>query len=91
MCLPMKESKTGETDGEEQEEKPEAAEIPVDMYYDYEKICSRPVITTDSDIPENLLHLSYPSVAWTSGDDHDITENMKSDKISHADVFMCLG
>lgn len=76
MCLSMKESQTGETDGEVHEEKPEAAKIPADMYYDYEKICSRPVTSADSDIPENLLHLSYPSVAKTSVEDHDITENI---------------
>lgn len=32
-----------------------------DMYYKYEELRSRPYITPDSEIPENLLHLSYPS------------------------------
>lgn len=34
--------------------------LPVDMYYDYEKLYSRPSITADSEIPENLLHFLYP-------------------------------
>lgn len=38
----------------------EVAEIPEGMYYDYEELYSRPVTTADSNIPENLLHLSYP-------------------------------
>ncbi|XP_041923604.1 cilia- and flagella-associated protein 44 isoform X1 [Alosa sapidissima] len=50
---------TAASEGEEQDEKPEVVEIPVDMYYDYEKLYSRPVTTADSDIPENLLHLSH--------------------------------
>ncbi|XP_028274026.1 cilia- and flagella-associated protein 44 [Parambassis ranga] len=34
-------------------------QLPEDMYYEYEELYSRPSITPDSDIPENLLHLSY--------------------------------
>uniref|UniRef100_A0A673VPT0 Cilia- and flagella-associated protein 44 n=1 Tax=Salmo trutta TaxID=8032 RepID=A0A673VPT0_SALTR len=30
-----------------------------DMYYNYDELYSRPVITADSEIPENLLHLTY--------------------------------
>ncbi|KAL2085147.1 hypothetical protein ACEWY4_018467 [Coilia grayii] len=40
-------------------ENPELATIPEDMYYDYDQLHSRPVTTADSDIPENLLHLSH--------------------------------
>ncbi|XP_067268183.1 cilia- and flagella-associated protein 44 [Chanodichthys erythropterus] len=29
------------------------------MYYNYEDLCSRPFITADSNIPQNLLHLSH--------------------------------
>ncbi|XP_062376877.1 cilia- and flagella-associated protein 44 [Sardina pilchardus] len=53
------EGQTVESEEKEQDEKPEVDEIPVDMYYDYEKLYSRPVTTADSDIPENLLHLSH--------------------------------
>lgn len=38
----------------------EQKSIPDDMYYSYEELCSKPFITTDSNIPQNLLHLSYP-------------------------------
>ena len=34
--------------------------LPEHMFYNYEELYSRPVITADSEIPENLLHLSYP-------------------------------
>ncbi len=34
--------------------------IPDDMYYSYEELCSKPFITADSNIPQNLLYLSYP-------------------------------
>lgn len=35
-------------------------QLPADMYYKYEELHSRPYITPDSEIPRNLLHLSYP-------------------------------
>nr|XP_024659041.1 cilia- and flagella-associated protein 44 isoform X2 [Maylandia zebra] len=34
-------------------------QLPADMYYKYEELHSRPYITPDSEIPENLLHLSH--------------------------------
>ncbi|XP_012720586.2 cilia- and flagella-associated protein 44 [Fundulus heteroclitus] len=34
-------------------------ELPADMYYNYEELHSRPTVTPDSEIPENLLHLSH--------------------------------
>ncbi|KAI2652935.1 Cilia- and flagella-associated protein 44 [Labeo rohita] len=37
----------------------EQKSIPDDMYYSYEELCSKPFITTDSNIPQNLLHLSH--------------------------------
>ncbi|KAM8827411.1 cilia- and flagella-associated protein 44 isoform 2-T2 [Spinachia spinachia] len=37
-----------------------------DMYYEYEELRSRPYITPDSEIPENLLHLSH-SFGYDSG------------------------
>lgn len=37
-------------------------QLSADMCYKYEELRSRPSITPDSDIPENLLHLSYPSL-----------------------------
>ncbi|XP_040053049.2 cilia- and flagella-associated protein 44 [Gasterosteus aculeatus] len=37
-----------------------------DMYYKYEELRSRPYITPDSEIPENLLHLSH-SFGYDSG------------------------
>lgn len=47
-----------ECDGNNEEEHKKL--IPHDMYYSYEELCSRPFITADSNIPQNLLHLSYP-------------------------------
>jgi len=47
-----------ECDGNNEEEHKKL--IPHDMYYSYEELCSRPFITADSNIPRNLLHLSYP-------------------------------
>lgn len=38
----------------------EQKSIPDDMYYSCEELCSKPFITADSNIPHNLLHLSYP-------------------------------
>ncbi|MEQ2170237.1 hypothetical protein GOODEAATRI_033432, partial [Goodea atripinnis] len=32
-------------------------EFPADKHYNYEELHSRPTITPDSEIPENLLHL----------------------------------
>ncbi|XP_047247740.1 cilia- and flagella-associated protein 44-like isoform X2 [Girardinichthys multiradiatus] len=34
-------------------------EFPADKYYNYEELHSRPTITPDSEIPENLLHFSH--------------------------------
>ncbi|KAL0166486.1 hypothetical protein M9458_038330, partial [Cirrhinus mrigala] len=45
-----------ECDGNPEEE--QKSSIPDDMYYNYEELCSKPFITTDSNIPQNLLHLS---------------------------------
>ncbi|XP_063072845.1 cilia- and flagella-associated protein 44 [Engraulis encrasicolus] len=49
----------GQAQGSVAEEKAEVASIPEDRYYDYEQLYSRPVTTADSDIPEDLLHLSH--------------------------------
>ncbi|XP_067282838.1 cilia- and flagella-associated protein 44 isoform X2 [Pseudorasbora parva] len=46
-----------ECDGNPEEEHKKF--IPHDMYYSYEDLCSRPFITADSNIPQNLLHLSH--------------------------------
>lgn len=35
--------------------------LPAEKYYEVEELHSRPFITPDSDIPEKLLHLWYPS------------------------------
>lgn len=34
-------------------------QLPVDMYYNYEELHSKPFVTTDSKISENLLYLWY--------------------------------
>lgn len=34
-------------------------QLPADMYYNYEELHSKPFITTDSKISENLLYLWY--------------------------------
>ncbi|XP_031440333.1 cilia- and flagella-associated protein 44 [Clupea harengus] len=66
--LPSNSSQTKMDTSENQTDKPslqdggaegEVAEIPEGMYYDYEELYSRPVTTADSNIPENLLHLSH--------------------------------
>ncbi|XP_067108345.1 LOW QUALITY PROTEIN: cilia- and flagella-associated protein 44 [Osmerus mordax] len=44
---------------EEGKESFSVKKLPEDMFYNYEELYSRPVITADSDIPENLLHLSH--------------------------------
>lgn len=45
----------------QQETEEESKKQPsADMSYKYEEFHSRPFITPDSEIPENLLHLSYP-------------------------------
>ncbi|XP_073677561.1 cilia- and flagella-associated protein 44 [Garra rufa] len=46
-----------ECDGNPEEEQKKS--IPDDMYYSYEELCSKPFITADSNIPQNLLHLSH--------------------------------
>ncbi|KAM9735419.1 cilia- and flagella-associated protein 44 [Menidia menidia] len=47
------------------EEKPKKP-LPADLYYEYEDLHSRPSVTADSHIPENLLHLSH-SFGYDSG------------------------
>ncbi|KAM6902317.1 cilia- and flagella-associated protein 44 [Xenentodon cancila] len=41
-------------------------QLPVDLFYKYEELSSRPYITPGSEIPENLLHLSH-SFGYDSG------------------------
>ncbi|XP_040013967.1 cilia- and flagella-associated protein 44 [Xiphias gladius] len=41
-------------------------QLSADMYYNYEDLHSRPSVTPDSEIPENLLHLSH-SFGYDSG------------------------
>ncbi|XP_030622994.1 cilia- and flagella-associated protein 44 [Chanos chanos] len=50
-----------EDDGRLAEEERQAlqSKIPVDLYYDYEELCSKPFTTADSGLPVNLLHLSH--------------------------------
>ncbi|XP_068191514.1 cilia- and flagella-associated protein 44-like [Antennarius striatus] len=48
-----------ETVMEKKDEMESITEIPVDKYYDYEELCSRPYITPNSQIPENLLQLRH--------------------------------
>lgn len=43
---------------EELQDEGEAPCLPVDMCYNYEELHSKPFITPESDIPENLLFLS---------------------------------
>ncbi|XP_040915396.1 cilia- and flagella-associated protein 44 [Toxotes jaculatrix] len=59
---------TGEnTEVMQQEAEEESKEqLPADMYYKYEDLHSRASITPDSEIPENLLHLSH-SFGYDSG------------------------
>jgi hypothetical protein len=44
---------------EEEEEQIGMKKLSEDMYYNYDELYSRPVITADSEIPEDLLHLTY--------------------------------
>ena len=46
-----------EQEAEEESEK----QLCPEKNYKYEELHSRPFLTPDSEIPENLLHLSYPS------------------------------
>ncbi|XP_061589187.1 cilia- and flagella-associated protein 44 [Cololabis saira] len=41
-------------------------QLPIDMFYNYEELSSRPYITPDSEIQENLLHL-FHSFGYDSG------------------------
>ncbi|XP_051813632.1 cilia- and flagella-associated protein 44-like isoform X5 [Acanthochromis polyacanthus] len=41
-------------------------QLPADMYYEYEELYSRPFVTRDSQIPENLLHF-FQSFCYDSG------------------------
>ncbi|KAK2818850.1 hypothetical protein Q5P01_024411 [Channa striata] len=56
---------TDHTVTSEQEEQSKTL-LSADMYYKYDDLHSRPVITPDSEIPENLLHLSH-SFGYDSG------------------------
>lgn len=56
MC-PQKESEEPAAEEEEAEEQPK--QLPEDMYYSYEELHSKPFVTPDSDISENLLYLWY--------------------------------
>ncbi|XP_053266653.1 cilia- and flagella-associated protein 44 [Pleuronectes platessa] len=55
---------TTEESGDAEDE--QTKHLPEDMEYDYEALHSRPTITPDSDIPENLLHLCH-SFGYESG------------------------
>ncbi|XP_051907853.1 cilia- and flagella-associated protein 44-like [Hippocampus zosterae] len=55
----------GKEDAELQDEE-EPPCLPVDMCYNYEELHSKPFITPESDIPENLLFLSH-SYGYDSG------------------------
>lgn len=46
---------------EKKEEKEEEPKIPDDFYYEYDKFASRPVVTAESGLPEDMLTLQYPS------------------------------
>ena len=50
-------------------------QLSADTYYKYEELHSRPSITPDSEIPENLLHLSYPSEKMSFLHKHLIRES----------------
>ncbi|XP_071388965.1 cilia- and flagella-associated protein 44 [Centroberyx affinis] len=52
-------SHTEQPAGRQQQAGTSGSTLPADMYYEYEELFSRPSITPDSDIPENLLHLSH--------------------------------
>ncbi|TMS08587.1 cilia- and flagella-associated protein 44 [Larimichthys crocea] len=54
------------TEHSEEDEEESKKQLPADMYYNYEELHSRPFITSDSEIPENLLHLSH-SFGFDSG------------------------
>ncbi|XP_023139357.2 cilia- and flagella-associated protein 44-like isoform X2 [Amphiprion ocellaris] len=41
-------------------------QLPADVYYEYEELYSRPFVTRDSEIPEDLLHFSH-SFCYDSG------------------------
>ncbi|KAJ8002958.1 hypothetical protein DPEC_G00164360 [Dallia pectoralis] len=50
----------GSSDAVVEEEEPAGIiKIPEDMFYNYEELYSRPVLSADSEIPENLLHLTH--------------------------------
>ncbi|XP_060551905.1 LOW QUALITY PROTEIN: cilia- and flagella-associated protein 44-like [Ruditapes philippinarum] len=49
----------GEEGDEEQEKKEEEPKIPDDFYYEYENFASRPTITAESGLPEDLLTLQH--------------------------------
>jgi len=61
------------------------------MYYEYEELHSRPSITPDSEIPENLLHLSYPClVVWDISLSHTTAKKTEADqKSTPATVHIC--
>ncbi|KAJ8316119.1 hypothetical protein KUTeg_006133 [Tegillarca granosa] len=53
------EEETPEEGEQKQEDKEEEPKIPDDFYYGYEDIVSRPVVTAESGLPEDLLSLQH--------------------------------
>lgn len=56
-------------EGEDQEDETEKKEeeepkIPDNFYYEYENFASRPIITAESGLPEDLLTLQYPLLLY---------------------------
>lgn len=47
---------------QQKDEEESSKQLSAEIYYNYEELHSRPSITPNSEIPENLLHLSYPSL-----------------------------
>lgn len=43
----------------EEAEEPPKEQLPADMYYSYEELHSKPFVTPDSEISQNLLYLWY--------------------------------
>jgi hypothetical protein len=56
----------GEEGDDEQEKKEEEPKIPDDFYYEYENFASRPTITAESGLPEDLLTLQYPFLSYVA-------------------------
>lgn len=45
---------------QQDEEEKAKKQLSTDLYYNYQDVSSGPSVTVGSEIPENLLHLSYP-------------------------------